>query len=121
MSRVINRKNVTILQDLSAADGVFSAQLYLTFKPDTMVVKQITYCSVADPANANKNDYISLIRCSNLNNECIGSIYDGCSITPNHTFDVSNATVNTQWNFAIYDYTNALDVTPYLMEHLRYI
>ena len=105
MSRVINRKNVTIVQDLNDVEGVFTVNMNSSFKPDTMIVKHITYGDPSEEEKIRESHGMFLIRCSAVN-DYIGSISDSpfgnTSVSPNLVFDVSNCTFNTEWRFSIH-------------------
>lgn len=107
--KVINRKNIVVIHDFVDQGGTnprFSKNIHLSFQPDTMIVKLINAIGYQDPLAKVIDTY--LLYCQNIN-ECIGSFYDGSTSTPNLTFDVKNATFNTEWIFESRNYDGELD------------
>jgi hypothetical protein len=104
MQKVINRRNVLVLQNFGGYVGTaprsFTYQLHLGFNPDTLTVKQISYASHGNPAL--KEDYIGHIRLTNVN-EYIGSLIDGDSVSVEHVYSVANLGMNDLLTFEVRD------------------
>ena len=107
--KVINRKNIILAHSFFNAintDPFIKKHIDLSFQPDTMIVKLINALGAQDQQS--REDEVYTLFCRNIN-EHIGSFFDGSTSTPNLTFDVSNATFNTEWIIESRQYDGSLD------------
>ena len=104
--KIINRKIITISQDLNA-DREWIYNLNLNFQPDQMIVKSIT-CNGNPAAPITGN---CLLYCSTIN-EVLGSFYNnGCSVYPNTLYDSINYPINNIWVFQVLNVDRSVNAT----------
>jgi hypothetical protein len=80
----------------------------LPFQPDTVTVKFVSYSGVANPAT--KQDSAMFIR-SNLVNDIIGCVYDGCAFAPNLVYRLASFSNNDTYIFRLESISGALSTT----------
>ena len=121
--KVINRKNIILAHsfvDVLNTNPFIKKHIDLSFQPDTMIVKLINALGTQDLQT--REDEVYTLFCRNIN-EHIGSFFDGSTSTPNLTFDVSNATFNTEWIIESQRYNGSLDRTSsaIIIIHLEFL
>jgi hypothetical protein len=95
MTKIINRKIITINQNL--ATRTWQTPINLNFQPDQMIVKALVCNGV--PAGAISN--IAVVYSPTIN-ETLGAFYNNnCLAYPNVVFHSVNYPINTQWRFEI--------------------
>jgi hypothetical protein len=103
--KIINRKNIVIKQDLLSA-RTWTQPVTLSFQPDEMRVKLITYCGFTDPT-------VKVTGCRSIwasqINDHIGSFFDGCIVAPNMKFNAKHISNNSDWTFKILNDDGNLD------------
>ncbi len=100
MSKVINRKNIVIAQFIQPGTAKAWIQpISLDFVADQVIVKHILYCGSADPAA--KIDGVRFIKSSLVNDQIMGSFYDGCTYSPELVFQLPSFSNNTTYTFRI--------------------
>jgi hypothetical protein len=108
MSKVINRKNIVISHNLVPFE-TWNQTIGLDFQADQMIVKSIVYAGAADPTV--KQVSVMFIKSSLVNNQIMGSIYDGCAYNPDLVYQLPSWTDNNTWTFRIENSTGVLDTT----------
>lgn len=105
MSRVINRKHITI-NTILVANTPFFFDMKLQFQPDEMIVRAISCCG----DRANPSNGVASILCDSIN-ESLGSFVDISTSNPNLIFNASNFPINTSWRLRAIDPTTGAGST----------
>jgi hypothetical protein len=105
MTKIINRKIITINQNL--ATRTWQTPINLNFQPDEMIVKAL----VCNGVFLNVVDNIATVYSPTIN-ETLGAFYNNnCLAYPNTVFDSHNYPINTQWRFELRNVDGSINNT----------